>query len=118
MSATEIEASPLELTPLEERVRRGIIQLLEVDEAAAQHEIYMDGLSAFFGQPEFAATLAADRLRAMMEVLESKSALQALLTKTRSMDELQVFIGSENAQEELQNILLSCPTVFRRGLGP
>jgi heat-inducible transcriptional repressor len=102
MDATEIESTSLELTATEQQIRQAILQLLEADEAAARQELYLDGLTAFLRQPEFAASVAANRLNAMMEIIESKLALQALITRIRSAEELQVIIGSENAQEELQ----------------
>src|SRR3990172_6947760 len=103
MSAAEIEASPVEFAPTEQQVRQAVVHSLTADEAPAREDIHMEGLSAFLRQPEFSTSPDGERLLAIMEVLETRSALQTLVTRARAARDLQVIIGSENPREELQD---------------
>jgi len=103
MSAAEIEASPVEFAPAEQQVRQAVVHSLTADEAPAREDIHLEGLSAFLRQPEFSTSPDGERLLAIMEVLETRSALQTLVTRARAARDLQVIIGSENPREELQD---------------
>ncbi len=73
-------------------------------------EVYRDGLTNVLSEPEFAE---ADVARRALRVLEERSLLEDLLTRTvltTNLDSVQVLIGGENTWEELSD----CSVVLAR----
>ena len=95
----EIQAKPLELTPLEVMVRDNTVSILKDMETEAAFEHCVDGLRLLLSQPEFAET---QRAKAIVEILEERVLLKSLLSEAPDKSSMAVFIGEENREEVLR----------------
>ena len=99
LTYSEIEATQMGLSPLEELVRQDTMSILEDVENQASLEHYVDGLSLLLGQPEFAETR---RAKEVVEVLEEKQLLKGVLSAAADKESTVIFIGEENREEALK----------------
>jgi heat-inducible transcriptional repressor len=95
----EIETNPLELMPLEDRVKHEIVGMLHEAETDALLEHYVDGLRLLLNQPEFAQ---GHRARELVEMVEEKVLLESILAETPQSGSVAVYIGEENREEALR----------------
>jgi len=70
---------------------------------ADEGELYVGGLTGFFGMPDFQD---AERMRDLFEAFEEKHKLIRLLDLAAEADGVQVFIGAENPYFDLEGISL------------
>ncbi|PLY06896.1 MAG: heat-inducible transcription repressor HrcA [Desulfuromonas sp.] len=93
----------------EERVRFDQLkkQALSLSHAALQDEvenqIYVSGASLMLEQPEFSSP---QQMKKLIQTLESKSLLIELLDRSQSAQGVQIFIGSESSQIDLDGCSL------------
>jgi len=66
-------------------------------------ELYVGGLTEFFGMPDFQD---ADKMRDLFEAFEEKHRIIKLLDSAADADGVQVFIGSENRFFDMEGISL------------
>lgn len=82
-------------------------QALSLSCAALQDEVedqvYVSGASLMLGQPEFSTP---EKMKKMIQSLESKKLLIELLDRTQSAQGVQIFIGSESSDVDLQGCSL------------
>lgn len=110
LSAGTLKSLTKQLTPLEDDVRKIIIQELETSSSAVVGELYMDGLTNVLSEPEFAQSEDARRA---LRFLEERSLLDNLLTRTvlnNNAAGVQVLIGGEGNWQELKQ----CSVVLAR----
>ncbi|HUV52433.1 MAG TPA: heat-inducible transcriptional repressor HrcA [Dehalococcoidia bacterium] len=100
LSASQISAKNKKLTPLEERVTKAIVEIMESEEQEEYEEPYVDGLRHMLRQPEFASS---EKIAALMEVIEQKSLLKSFLPRVISGEGVQVFIGRENKEKAMRD---------------
>lgn len=101
LGAAEIAARPADEAGLGQAVTEQIVaRLRELDDASAI-EVQHAGLEHALQQPEFAGGQAAGQI---VELLRGGALLNALLPQVQltPADDVQVFIGSENAADSLQ----------------
>jgi heat-inducible transcriptional repressor len=107
LTASEIAAKDLQLSPLEEQVMKTVGQLMKNEEGEEYEEPYIDGLRHMLRQPEFASS---DKIAAIMEVLEQKSLLKSFLPKVLTGEGVRVVIGRENKE----NVMRDCSVILTR----
>ena len=109
-SLGEIAALPARTDALEQDILMLILPELRRGAASLFGEIYTDGLSNVFSEPEFAES---DSARRALKLLEERSTLRDLLARTTlnsAVGGLQVLIGREGGWEELRQ----CSMVLAR----
>ena len=107
LTASEIAAKNLKLSPLEEQVIKTVGQLMKDEEGEEYEEPYIDGLRHMLRQPEFASS---DKIAAIMEVLEQKSLLKSFLPRVLTGEGVRVVIGRENKE----NVMRDCSVILTR----
>jgi heat-inducible transcriptional repressor len=107
LTASEIAAKDLKLSPLEEQVMKAVGQLMKDEEGEEYEEPYIDGLRHMLRQPEFASS---DKIAAIMEVLEQKSLLKSFLPRVLTGEGVRVVIGRENKE----NVMRDCSVILTR----
>jgi heat-inducible transcriptional repressor len=95
----DIEASQLELTPLEEKVKNETTQMLKEASSDASPEHYVDGLRWLLNQPEFAH---GGRAKDLVEMLEERVLLEGILSEMPQTGDVAVYIGGENREASLR----------------
>jgi heat-inducible transcriptional repressor len=107
LTASQILALDLKLSPSEEQVVKAIVQIMEAEEGEEFEEPYVDGLRHMLKQPEFASS---DRIAAIMEMFEQKSLLKSLLPRLLRGEGVQVVIGRENKE----NVMRDCSVIITK----
>ena len=74
---------------------------LRLYDDALSIDMRSDGLLEMFNQPEFAHT---DRVRHMLELVQTSTALAPLIPQVTQSDGVQVFIGAESQQPDLREV--------------
>jgi heat-inducible transcriptional repressor len=95
-----------ELTGLrgwEDSVFQRVIYLVQQVDRHSVSEIYRDGLANVLREPEF---VDADKFRQVVEVLEQRGILEAILTKILNANGVQIIIGGEGPYEEIDDFSL------------
>lgn len=100
LSYGEIEANQLELTSLEERVKRDTSAMMRETETAGLQEHHMDGLRHLLNQPEFSQ---GEGIRELVELLEERVLLERVISEAPKEDDVAIYIGGENRQEALRS---------------
>ncbi len=77
-----------------------ITEAINLAEQQGQSQVFSEGLDRALQQPEFSQSLFAFRL---LELLRGGAILAALSPQMDFEDDVQVFIGTENWSEDLQN---------------
>ncbi|MCI0441193.1 MAG: heat-inducible transcriptional repressor HrcA [Chloroflexi bacterium] len=98
LTRRQIEAKEMELTPLEVALVDTAVLMLREEDKAIYRDHYVDGLRNLLAQPEFANN---DRVRALVEGIESGSLIQAVLEETPQGSIVRVVIGQENRGDML-----------------
>ena len=99
LTSDEVETSPLELTPLEERLKRESVDLMREAEGGGTQDHYVDGLRRLLNQPEFSQ---GSRAKELVEMVEERVLLESVLSEVPAPDDIAVFIGGENQHEALR----------------
>ncbi len=100
LSLAEMRSKGMRLAPFEERVAERTFDLMAEDEEAVSEEYLAEGLRHLLAQPEFMG--GAPRARDLVEALEERRLLQALLTGAPQVGNVRVIIGGENQDEVLK----------------
>ncbi len=99
LTAAEIEGKAAELSAVEAQVRSTLVHLMRQVDEGSHNELVYDGLVDMFRQPEFAGS---GKVQHVLEVLERRAILSALLPRVGANEDVQVIIGDENAWPPLQ----------------
>ena len=100
LSHTEIASNALDLTSLEERVRRDTSDMMREAESGGPLDHHMDGLRLLLNQPEFSQS---DRARELVEMSEERVLLEGVLSETPDAEDVAIYIGGENRHEALRS---------------
>ena len=101
LTAAQILARDLELTPVEQQVTDCVIRVMEAEDEEEHEEHYLDGLHFVLNQPEF--THNQQMTLKLMELIEQRNLLKSIRPPGLSSDEVQVIIGTENRTEAIQD---------------
>ena len=100
LSYSDIEANPLELTSLEERVKRDTSSLMREAATINAQEHHMDGLRRLLNQPEFSQS---GRARDLVEMLEERVLQESVISEAPKEHDVAIYIGGENRSEALRS---------------
>ncbi len=87
----------------EAQVLSTVVRWMEQIDRNAIHEIYRDGLVNVLQQPEFGD---ADKFRQIMEILEHRSLLESILSRTLESSGVQIIIGGEGDYDAIDDVSL------------
>jgi heat-inducible transcriptional repressor len=110
LSIDEINALNIQVDALEQDIVRLVMEDMRRTGEVITGEVYRDGLTHVFGEPEFGEVEAA---RNALRILEERPLLEDLLTRTvfnNEMGGVQVLIGGEGTWLELRD----CSMVLSR----
>lgn len=99
--ATIDEADPN--LALDRKVGERVVRALEEFDSAAIEELFSDGLLNVMAAPEFAQS---EKLRRVFEALENRAYLAQLIRGVAGSGQVRVFIGHENAAQEMSEVSL------------
>jgi heat-inducible transcriptional repressor len=99
LTATEIGASALELDQTEQLVTDHLVKLLRQTDTHSFASYWYDGIVHIIDQPEFSDV---SRLKAIVELLEDRTCLTAVVAEVVAGDGVRVFIGEENPNPRLR----------------
>jgi len=106
-SVHDIQASTNpELTDLNEwesQIMERVLMIMRQGERRSISEVYRDGLTHIFSQPEFED---AERFRQLMELLEQRSDLERILSRTLNASGVQIIIGGDGQYEAIDDVSL------------
>ena len=89
--------------PLVTRIGARIVRTLRDYDATLIEEVFSDGLLNVMSAPEFAQS---DKLRRVFSALENRTYLGQLVGSVAGTGRVHVFIGAENASEEMHDVSL------------
>jgi heat-inducible transcriptional repressor len=99
LSQVEMHARRHDLTPLEEQVMVRAFDLMEEEDRVVSDEYLAQGLRHLLAQPEF---LGNPRASELVEALEERRLVQALLQAAPQFGTVRVIIGDENEDAALK----------------
>jgi len=105
LTRSQIQSRSLELSPIEQRVKEAVVQIMAAEDEEGYDEPYIDGVRHILAQPEFARS---EKARDIMEVLENRALMRSIVSKARGEGGVQVVIGAENRQDAMR----SCSVVL------
>ena len=107
LTGSQIEATNLELSPIEKQVVTALIRIMDAEEEQECEEPYIAGLSYALSQPEFTS---ADKARGITEVFEDKGLLRSILLPLPVAEGLRLIIGTENREQAMRHctVVLGC----------
>ncbi len=100
LTRKQIEAKESELSPLEQQINDCLIEMMKIEDEREYAEPYLDGLHFMLNQPEFAHI---ERIQALMNLVEQRSLLKAIIPAEMKGHTVQVIIGEENKDEAIRN---------------
>ncbi len=83
-------------------------------ETEAGERIYIDGQSNILDYPEFAEDI--EKMKSLLRAFEEKEIIVHLLDMAMEGEGIQVYIGSENQVEEMEDCSLIATTYYQRGV--
>jgi heat-inducible transcriptional repressor len=96
LSGEQIEATKIELTPLEKDITGYLVKTMQVEDRQNQEEAYLEGWHFLLNQPEFERTR---QIMNVMELAEQRSLLRTILPQDLPDRGVRVLIGRENEAE-------------------
>jgi heat-inducible transcriptional repressor len=107
LTGSQILATGVELSPTECQLADCAVKVIQAEDEQEYDEPYLDGLHFTLSQPEF---VDANRMLELMELVEQRSLLKAILPQKLGIHEVQIVIGKENRIEAIHN----CSVVIGR----
>lgn len=101
LTGSEIESRDDQLSAFEQQVAGVVLEMMEAERKSAVNAPYLEGVAQLLSQPEFSS---GERARLLMELLEKRDILNAMLSQAPDNAELRVIIGSENPESALQDL--------------
>lgn len=100
LTRPEIEGKDSELSPMEKQITACLLKMMQEQDEQEYEEPYLDGLHFILSQPEFARST---NLLSLLELMEGRSLLSAILPRQLSRQRVQVVIGQENNADAVKN---------------
>jgi heat-inducible transcriptional repressor len=100
LTAKQISAKKIELSPLEEQAKKHLIEIMRAEDRLEYEEPYLEGWNFILNQPEFAES---ERMRNLIELVERRSLLKVIIPTKLTEHGVHVIIGKENKNEAIQN---------------
>jgi heat-inducible transcriptional repressor len=100
LTSSQILAKVTELSLIEQQLSDCLVKMMQTEDKQEYDEPYLDGLHFMLNQPEFAYS---HRVLTLMELIEHRNLLQAIIPPELPRHGVQVFIGKENKAEVIQD---------------
>jgi heat-inducible transcriptional repressor len=100
LTESQIVANTLELSAIEQQLKDCLLKMMQTEDEQEFDEPRLDGLHFILNQPEFANN---HRLLTLMELIEHRNLLQAIVPPELPQQGVQVVIGKENRTEVIQD---------------
>jgi len=100
LTGAQILTKKVELSPTEQQLTDCLLKIMQAEDEQEYEESYLDGLHFTLNQPEFRH---AQRMLALMELVEGRSLLKTIAPEEIGSQGVQVIIGKENKAEAIQD---------------
>ena len=100
LTRPQILAKATELSTTEQQVTDCLLKIMQAEDEQEYEEPYLDGLHFMINQPEFALS---HRVLALMELIEQRNLLKAIIPPELASRGVQIIIGKENKAEVIRN---------------
>ena len=100
LNREQITEKEIYLSPAEEQIREILSRMMQDEDEQEYEEPYLDGFHFMLSQPEFTRS---DRMRSLMELVEGRRLVKAILPKELASQKATVIIGMENEDETFHN---------------
>jgi len=100
LTSSQILAKGIELSPTEEQLTDCLVKIMQAEDEQEYEEPYLNGLHFMLSQPEFAHS---QRMLALMELVEHRNLLRAIIPHKLAGHEVRVIIGKENEAEVIRD---------------
>ena len=100
LTGAQILTKKVELSPAEQQLTDCLVRIMKTADKQEYEESYLDGLHFTLNQPEFRH---AQRMLALMELVEGRSLLKTIAPEEIGSQGVQVIIGKENKAEAIQD---------------
>jgi len=100
LSRPQILAKATELSTTEQPVTDCLLKIMRAEDEQEYEEPYLDGLHFMINQPEFALS---HRVLALMELIEQRNLLKAIIPPEPASRGVQIIIGKENKAEVIRD---------------
>jgi heat-inducible transcriptional repressor len=100
LSRPQILAKATELSNNEQPVTDCLLKIMRAEDEQEYEEPYLDGLHFMINQPEFALS---HRVLALMELIEQRNLLKAIIPPEPASRGVQIIIGKENKAEVIRD---------------
>jgi len=99
LTGRQILEKDIELSAIEQQITDYLVEIMQAEDRQEYEEPYLDGLHFMLNQPEFAHS---DRVGSLMELVEHRSLLKAIMPAESGRRAVHVIIGKENREESIQ----------------
>ncbi len=100
LTRPQILAKATGLSTTEQQVTDCLLKIMQAEDEQEYEEPYLDGLHFMINQPEFALS---HRLLALMELIEQRNLLKAIIPPELASHGVQIIIGKENKAEIIRD---------------
>jgi heat-inducible transcriptional repressor len=100
LTNSQIVANATEFSPIERQLTDCLLKMMQTEDEQEFDEPHLDGLHFMLNQPEFAHS---QRLLTLMELIEHRNLLRAIIPPELPQQGVQVVIGKENRTEVIQD---------------
>jgi len=100
LTSSQILAKGIELSTVEQQLTNCLVKIMEAEDKQEYNEPYLNGLHFILNQPEFARS---NRILALMELVEHRNLMKAIIPQELGNYGVQVIIGEENETEITRN---------------
>ena len=100
LSRPQILAKATELSTTEQPVTDCLLKIMQAEDEQEYEEPYLDGLHFMINQPEF---VLSHRVLALMELIEQRNLLKAIIPPEPVSRGVQIIIGKENKAEVIRD---------------
>jgi heat-inducible transcriptional repressor len=100
LTRPQIQAKAINLSPVEKQIADDVLKMMQAEDEQQYDEPYLDGLHLIVDQPEFAH---AHRLQGLMQAVEHRNLLRAIIPPQLHAQEVMVVIGKENEAEAIHD---------------
>jgi len=116
LTSSQMLAKGIELSPTEKQLTDCLVEIMRAEDEQEYEKPYLDGLHFMLNQPEFAHS---QRLLTLMELVEHRNLLRAILPHRLKDYEVQVVIGEENKAEAIKDysVVISRYGILNEAMG-
>lgn len=98
LSLLQIKGRKIELTPTEQKLTDCLVEMMQEEDEQEYEDPYVEGWHFMLSQPEFAHS---QRMVSLIELVEQRRLLKAIIPLKSGKRGVQVIIGSENKVEAI-----------------